>query len=69
MLSINLRVRDVIPHMLVKRADTFQLESVSIFAQIKIHTFINTYKVIKHVKILVMRAALKLSIQLKRTIS
>ena len=49
--------------------DTFQLESVSIFAQIKIHTFINTYKAIKHVKILVMRAALKLSIQLKRTIS
>ena len=67
--SINLRVRDVIPYMLVKRADTFQLEFVSIFAQIKIHTFINTYKVIKHVKILVMRAALKLSIQLKRTIS
>ena len=69
MLSINLRVRDVIPYMLVKRADTFQLESVSIFAQIKIHTFINTYKAIKHVKILVMRAALKLSIRLKRTIS
>ena len=68
-LSINLLVRDVIPYMLVKRADTFQLESVSIFAQIKIHTFINTYKVIKHVKILVMRAALKLLIQLKRTIS
>ena len=55
--------------MLVKRADTFQLESVSIFAQIKIHTFINTYKVAKHVTILVMRAALKLSIQLKCTIS
>ena len=52
-----------------KRADTFQLESVSIFAQIKIHIFINIYKFTKHVKILVMRAALKLSIQLGRTIS
>ena len=69
MLSTNLRVRDVIQYMLVKRADTFQLESVSIFAQMKIHTFINTYKGIKNAKILVMRAALKLSIQLKRTIS
>ena len=60
MLSINLCVWDVFPYTLVKRADTFQLEFVSIFAPTKIHTFINTYKVIKHVKILVMRAALKL---------
>ena len=60
MLSINLRVRDVIPYMLVKRADTFQLEFESIFSQIKIHTFINTCKVLKHVKSLVMRPALKL---------
>ena len=50
-------------------SDTFQLEFVSIFSQIKVRTFINTYKVLKHVKILAMRAALKLSIQLKRTIS
>ena len=69
MLSINLRVRDVIPSILMKRADTFQLEFVNIFSQIKIHTFINTSKVIKHVKIPMMRAALKLLIRLKRTIN
>ena len=68
-LSINLRVRYVIPYMLVKRADTFQLELVSIFSQIKIHTFMNTCKVLKHEKILMMRAALKLSIQPKCTIN
>ena len=38
-------------------------------SQIKIHTFINTCKVLKHVKILVMRAAFKLLIWLKRTIN
>ena len=43
----------------MKRADTFQLEFESIFSQIKIHTFINTCKALKHVKIFVMRAALK----------
>ena len=69
MLSINLCVRYVIPYMLVKRADTFQLEFESIFSQIKIHTFINTCKVLKHVKILVMRAAIKLSTPLKRTMN
>ena len=68
-LFINLRVRDVIPYVLVKCADTHQLEFDSIFSQINIHTFINSCKAIKHVKALVMRAALKLSIRLKSTIS
>ena len=68
-LSINLRVRDVIPYTLVKSADTFQLEFERIFSLIKIHKFVNTCKVLKHVKILVMRAALKLSTLLKRTIN
>ena len=42
---------------------------VCLFARMGIHAFINTYKAVGHVKILVMRAALGLSIQLKRTIS
>ena len=52
--------------MLVKRADTFQLAFESIFSQIKIRTLINTCKVVKHAKILVMRAALKLSYTIYR---
>ena len=65
MLSINLRVRDVIPYMLVKRADTIQQKFESIFSLIKIHTFINTCEVLKHAKVFVMRAALKFSTVLK----
>ena len=69
MLSINLRVRDVLPYMLVKCTDIFQLEFESIFSQIKLHSFINTCTVLKHVKIVVMRAALKLSTRPKRVIN
>ena len=69
MLPINFRVWDVVPYMFVKHAGTFQLEFVGIFSQINIHMFINAYKFLKQVKILVMRAALKLSIQLNCTIN
>ena len=56
---------DVIPCMLAKRADISQLEFESIFLQIKIHMYLNIYNAPKPVKIPVMTAVLKLSIQLK----
>ena len=62
-------MRDVIPCMLAKLADTFQLEFASIFVQIKSSVYLNIYDAPKPVKISVMTAVLKLSIQLKHTMN
>ena len=66
---ISLFVRNVIPHMLVKRADICPLEFGNIYLQIKILTSLNIYGVPTNVQWLVMKIALQFWTQLILTIT
>ena len=54
-------------YVLVERVVTFPLEFMSIFSQIKIHTYVSIHRAPKLVEILVMIVVLKLLIRLKHT--